>query len=269
MTRIEQAPVIAGRLDDACRAACAPIGPLVQMSPLVAVPATEETDVRLAFDGGHLYMGVRCFDREPHLVVATQMTRDAELDPDDRVEILIDTFHDRRNAYFCQMSAAGSKGDALVSRNGNGFDKPWDGISEGQSSIDEWGWSCEIVVEEGEFFDGDRRDVESNISWRPSARFKASIAYERNDVDLPEGRFDTHLGRARFDFVFSPGVTWQDFVQFDSESDSLGVNSRLRWILEPGRDVFVVFDESLQRADGSLSPPEQEFAFKIACTLRF
>jgi hypothetical protein len=52
------------------------------------------------------------------------MTRDAELDPDDRVEILIDTFHDSRNAYFFQMSAAGSKGDALVSRNGNGFDKP-------------------------------------------------------------------------------------------------------------------------------------------------
>ncbi len=57
------------------------------------------------------------------------MTRDANLDPDDRVEIVIDTFLDRRNAYFFQIGPGGSKGDALIASNGASFNKDWDGRS--------------------------------------------------------------------------------------------------------------------------------------------
>lgn len=146
VTRVSVAPVVDGVLDESCWSTAPTIGALVQMEPRVAAPATEATDVRLLVDDRHLYIGVRCFDREPERIVATQRSRDAELDPDDRLEIIVDTFRDRRNAFYFQMSAAGSKGDALISRNGGGFNKPWDGIWEGRSSIDALGWSAEIAI---------------------------------------------------------------------------------------------------------------------------
>ncbi len=144
--RIEVAPRIDGRLDDACWAEVEPIGELVQMTPRLFAEPSERTEVRIAHDGRILYLGVRCFDSEPEKIVATQMQRDAELSPDDRLEMWFDTFRDRRNAYYFQVSAAGSLGDALLSRGGNGFNKPWDGIWEARTTIDELGWTAEIAI---------------------------------------------------------------------------------------------------------------------------
>jgi hypothetical protein len=144
--RVDVPPIIDGKLDDPCWGLASPIGALTQMDPLVAKPATEDTEVRLLYDSENLYIGVRCFDKEPAKIVATQMKRDADLETDDRIEIVIDTFHDKRNAFYFEMSPVGSIGDALVSRNGQGFNKSWDGIWTGRATIDEKGWACEIAI---------------------------------------------------------------------------------------------------------------------------
>lgn len=120
------------------------IGPLTQVEPVEGAAPSEKTDVRLVYTQESLYMGIKCYDREPHLIVATQMERDAVLDPDDRVEIIFDTFNDKRNAYFFQIGPAGSKGDALITNNGQNFNKPWDGIWEGQARITDEGWEAEL-----------------------------------------------------------------------------------------------------------------------------
>ncbi|MBK8177300.1 MAG: hypothetical protein IPK67_00015 [Planctomycetes bacterium] len=41
------------------------IGPLTQVVPRTGEPPTEATDVRILYDDWHLYIGVRCHDREP------------------------------------------------------------------------------------------------------------------------------------------------------------------------------------------------------------
>src|SRR5262249_49583722 len=98
------------------------------------------------YDRDYLYVGVRCYDEHPELILARQRERDALLDPDDRVEMLFDTFHDRRNAFWFQMNPAGDMGDALVTNNGQDFNKPWDGIWEGKASIDERGYCLEVAL---------------------------------------------------------------------------------------------------------------------------
>ncbi|HKB16812.1 MAG TPA: DUF5916 domain-containing protein, partial [Planctomycetota bacterium] len=107
---------------------------------------TERTVVRFLYEERTLYIGIWCFDSDPGGIVATQMRRDARLDPDDRVEIVLDTFHDRRNAYFFQVGPAGGPGDALVTNNGSDFNKDWDGIWEGRSRIGPEGWTAEIAI---------------------------------------------------------------------------------------------------------------------------
>ncbi|MFN0242901.1 MAG: DUF5916 domain-containing protein [Planctomycetota bacterium] len=144
--RIDKPPVIDGRLDDEAWLAADPIGELTQVEPDCGAPPTERTEVRVLYDSEQLYIGVRCFDRDVDGIIGTQMERDAVLDPDDRVEIVIDTYLDRRNAYFFQMNPVGSKGDALITNNGQDFNKPWDAIWEGKSSIDAHGWSFEMAL---------------------------------------------------------------------------------------------------------------------------
>jgi len=144
--RVALAPRVDGRLDEPMWREARPIGALRQMVPLVDADPTENTEIRLVHDGRAVYFGIRCFDRDPDGIVATLRQRDADLDPDDRIEILLDTFRDRRNAYFFQIGAAGSIGDALTSKNGGGFKKAWDGIFDGAAVIDEFGWSAEIEI---------------------------------------------------------------------------------------------------------------------------
>ena len=78
-----------------------------------------------------------------------------------------------------------------------------------------------------------------------------------------------HVGRARVDLAFTPRVLWSNFVQFDNESDTLGVNSRLRWIFAPGRDFYVVVNPTVSRDMDSLVTEEVAAAVKIAYTFRF
>jgi hypothetical protein len=126
-----------------------------------------------------------------------------------------------------------------------------------------------VGVEVGDFFDGTRTDVEAQLDWRPSRYFTGGVGYEQNHVDLPEGIFTTHLGNLHANVAFSPDVDWKNFVQFDNESESIGLNSRLRWIVHPGEEVFLVWNQVQERRDGALVPLFEEVAFKIEYTLRF
>ncbi|MBM3975458.1 MAG: carbohydrate binding family 9 domain-containing protein [Planctomycetes bacterium] len=143
---IDEPPRLDGRLDDACWQQALPIGAFTQVEPVEGASPIEATDVRVVYTPDVLYIGVRCHDREPSKLLARQLERDANLDPDDRVEILIDTFRDRRNAFWFQMNPRGDLGDALVANNGQNFNKPWDGIWDGRASIDEHGYCLEFAL---------------------------------------------------------------------------------------------------------------------------
>ena len=145
-TRISEPPRIDGRIDDAAWQLATPIGELTQVEPELGAPPSEATEIRFAHDADHLYMAIRCSDREPERIVTTTRERDARLEVDDRVEIVFDTFLDRRNAFFFQINAGGSKGDALITNNGANFNKPWDGIWDGAARVDEQGWSAELAL---------------------------------------------------------------------------------------------------------------------------
>jgi hypothetical protein len=140
------APRIDGSLTDACWAAAPAIGELVMVEPWEGRVPTERTVVRLLHDERELYLALVCDHRDTGSVRATQRARDARLDPDDRVEIMFDPFENRRTAYFFQVGAAGSLGDAIVSQNGGRFEKPWDAIWRAEVLRTDAGWQAEIAL---------------------------------------------------------------------------------------------------------------------------
>lgn len=86
-----------------------PIGEIIQRGPRPGEKPTEQTEVKVIYDSANLYIGVMCYDSEPARIVATQMARDAGLSADDRIEILIDSFHDLRNAFYFSTNPTSSR----------------------------------------------------------------------------------------------------------------------------------------------------------------
>lgn len=101
--------------------------------------------------------------------------------------------------------------------------------------------SLQPSLEWGEFFSGHRRELVMGMGIRPRPGVTVNVAYELNDVDLFEGQFQTRLYRVVADTQFSPFMYLVNNVQYDSVSRVMGWQSRFRWILKPGNDVFVVY----------------------------
>ena len=145
VTRIDTQIVVDGVLDDPAWSAAIAIGDLGQREPHEGEPPTERTEVKLLYDRENLYVGVICEDSQPHLVIGTQMARDADLDADDRIELLFDTFHDRRNAFYFATNPVGALVDGLIIENGE-LNQQWDGIWNVRVARSSWGWSAEFVI---------------------------------------------------------------------------------------------------------------------------
>jgi hypothetical protein len=106
-----------------------------------------------------------------------------------------------------------------------------------------------VRVAHGDFYSGERLNIEGEVTWRPSRHFALSGQYEYFDIDLPEGEFVTRLVQARADIVFSSTLSWSNLVQYDNVSEALGINSRLQWIPQMGRETYLVFNHELEDAD--------------------
>jgi hypothetical protein len=96
-----------GVLSEPAWARAAAIGPLLQSDPKEGAPPSEETEVRVLFDADNLYFGITCRDRTPSAIVSTQLARDADLEVDDGITVVIDPFLDYRNGFFFMVNPRG------------------------------------------------------------------------------------------------------------------------------------------------------------------
>jgi hypothetical protein len=135
-----------GKLDEADWHVTPPIGPLTQREPLEGRPATEPTEVRVLFDEQALYIGIVCDERHAHGVISTQLARDANLDVDDRITIVLDPFFDHRNGFFFQINPAGARTDGQISNNAQDLVRDWDGIWDAAVQRTSDGWTAEVAI---------------------------------------------------------------------------------------------------------------------------
>jgi hypothetical protein len=133
-----------GRLDEEVWGRADPAADFIQVDPVNGRPATEPTEVRIAYTRDALYIGVMCFDSEPDRWLGYQRRRDEFLQADDRFMWTIDTFLDARSGYFFEMNPSGLMADSLM---GGGVDnRQWDGIWNARVHRGSAGWSIEIEI---------------------------------------------------------------------------------------------------------------------------
>jgi len=144
--RVERPPVLDGVLDEEVYRTLTPASSFVQQYPVNGEPATEDTQVWISFDSDNVYVALRAWDSRPDQMVANEMRRDNQnIWLNDNIIVLLDTFLDRRSAFFFQTNPLGGIRDALV-LNESTTNYDWNTVWDVKSRRDDEGWTAEMAI---------------------------------------------------------------------------------------------------------------------------
>ena len=127
------------------------------------------------------------------------------------------------------------------------------------------------AVEWGGFYSGTRLRVASDLNIRARPGLIVYLSGEWNRVRLAEGAFETRLFRVIGETQFSPWIALVNNVQYDTQSAVLGWQSRFRWIIRPGNDLYVVYTHNWldDPVANRFSTLDKRFSTKALYTYRF
>jgi hypothetical protein len=127
----------------------------------------------------------------------------------------------------------------------------------------------------GEFWNGDRTGVTGRVSFRPMPGIILSTNVEHNDVRLPQGDFNTNVYGLDAEWTPTPWVSSTTQIQYDDQSEIVGLFARVRWIVRPGNEVFLVFTQNWRNYGAGLLDERglvtlsRRAAIKASYTYRF
>ncbi len=141
--RADEPISVDGRLDEAVWKGAASDG-FTQNDPKDGEPATEKTNVWVAYDDKAIYVAAFCYDSTPGKIMSRLGRRDAEVDSD-WFMFAIDPYNDKRTGYQFGVNPAGSITDEALSNDVND-DSSWDGVWEGKAHVNGQGWTVEMKI---------------------------------------------------------------------------------------------------------------------------
>jgi len=123
----------------------------------------------------------------------------------------------------------------------------------------------------GDFYGGERVNLATIVTWPPTKYFKFRLAYDWNDISLPQGAFVTRLSQLTTEFAFNSDLSWINLVQYDNVTEEVGINSRLHWVLQDGREAYLVLNHNMQDydRDNSFDETLSDLSLKVNYTFRF
>ena len=116
----------------------------------------------------------------------------------------------------------------------------------------------------GQFFNGHKYSIKSDFNYRIQPYFQASLKFNYDRILLGEGfpSSDLLLVSPKIDLTFTKSIFWTTFVQFSSQSENLGINSRLQWRFAPLSDLYLVYNDNYITTD-SFIPRLRTFNLKF------
>lgn len=133
--RVQRAPQLEDFLENRAREAELEVKDFRQYLPGDGTPASEATTAYLSYDEKNLYVVFVCRDQRGQ--VRAHLSKREDLDQDDAVAILLDTFRDSHRAYYFGANPLGVQADAIYTE-GQGYDFSYDTLwrSEGRLNAD-------------------------------------------------------------------------------------------------------------------------------------
>ena len=108
-------------------------------------PAELDTEARVLYDENTLYIGVRCAEPNMKSLRETKTRRDSAVWQNDCIEVMLDTYHDRRNCYIFAINTLGTQTDERVG-NESVFDMSWDAKWDAKVKKNRDNWTAEFAI---------------------------------------------------------------------------------------------------------------------------
>ena len=102
------------------------------------------------------------------------------------------------------------------------------------------------VIAYGSFYNGTGFSIQNNLSFRKQPIFNVSLRLNYDSIKLPDPypSRDIWLITPKFEFTFTKKTFWTTYIQFSSQSENLGINSRLQWRFAPLSDLYLVYNDN-------------------------
>ena len=142
--KLKTLPVIDGKITEAAWDVVEWSSNFTEKEPDEGSSPAYQTKFKVMYDAKYLYIAIRALDKEPHLIQQRLTRRDGFAG--DRVNVIIDSYHDKRTAFVFTTTAAGVKGEEIATRNGENWDASWNPIWYTNANVDDKGWTAEMKI---------------------------------------------------------------------------------------------------------------------------
>lgn len=129
-----------------------------------------------------------------------------------------------------------------------------------------------LEIAGGGFFGGRRFEVNPRIDWRPNKHVTVSLSSQENRISLPQtnespaNEFTSRLYSARFNYAFDSRWAWLNVVQADNFSNTVSINSRIRFQPRADKEYFLVANQTRDRVTNEVI--DTALIFKAALNFR-
>lgn len=131
----------------------------------------------------------------------------------------------------------------------------------------------QLRIEDGGYFDGDRLSINPELEWRPNEHLAFSLEYRYSKYDFPGGqKATTRQITFENEISFNSKMSLVTLAQYDNLSEDIGINSRFRYNLSAGQDIWFVLNHNMNRdvlIDDRFRSTETLAAAKIRYTFRY
>jgi hypothetical protein len=148
-------------------------------------------------------------------------------------------------------------------------DYTWPGFEAGFETTSKEPLEIEVNGGWTGYYGGSRLESTVRARWQPAPSLLLGGSLQWNDISLDTGDLETWLASGRINFYFSPQVSWENLVQYDTQSKTVGLNSRFRWAFRDGQEIFVVFNQNVEADDLDFTIARTEMVTKIGWTFSF
>ena len=99
-----------------------------------------------------------------------------------------------------------------------------------------------FAYQQGSFYGGDQRYFCLDGMIKVNKHILVSQEIEYNDIHLPDGDFDTFIGRLRVELIFTSNFSCKTYFQYNSETKEINSNVRLHLLHGNDNDLFLVYN---------------------------
>jgi len=123
----------------------------------------------------------------------------------------------------------------------------------------------DLELSGGQFFNGTKYSIETELNYRIEPIFQASLNLNYNKIKLPKpySSADLWLIGPKINFTFNKELFWSNYIQYSNLSKTVGINSRLQWRFAPLSDFYLVYNDNYF-ASNIFAPKVRSLTFKLS-----